>query len=71
MGVLAFAMGLAADRPDSMDSRLVRRICHSMQFLCQLRHVYSPMIKFHFDAGKNSIFYEFELSKILKHPVVF
>ena len=30
-----------------------------------------PMIKFHFDAGKNSFFYEFELSKILKHPVVF
>lgn len=29
------------------------------------------MIKFHFDAEKNSIFYEFELSKILKHPIVF
>ena len=34
-------------------------------------HAVTPMIKFHFDAGKNSIFYEFELSKILKHPVVF
>lgn len=31
----------------------------------------TAVIKFHFDAEKNSIFYEFELSKILKHPVVF
>ncbi len=29
------------------------------------------MINFHFDVEKNSIFYEFELSKILKHPIVF
>ncbi|WP_294508199.1 hypothetical protein, partial [uncultured Victivallis sp.] len=31
-----------------------------------MNHASAPMIKFHFDAGKNSIFYEFELSKILK-----
>ncbi|WP_294505712.1 hypothetical protein, partial [uncultured Victivallis sp.] len=35
------------------------------QSFCDLVHTLSPMIKFHFDAGKNSIFYEFELSKIL------
>ena len=31
----------------------------------------SLMINFHFDVEKSSIFYEFELSKVLKHPVVF
>jgi hypothetical protein len=29
------------------------------------------MINFHFDVEKSSIFYEFELRKVLKHPVVF